>query len=70
MSDEPKQGRLANSAGSTLENTVIGTLTSNGFKVVSYRDYEERLVKEDIRPANIFANKPRVHSGKTDTQRI
>ncbi len=27
MSDEPKQGRLANSAGSTLENTVIGTLT-------------------------------------------
>ena len=42
MSDEPKQGRLANSAGSTLENTVIGTLTSKGFQVVSYRDYTKR----------------------------
>ncbi len=29
----------ANSAGRTLESTVIGTLTSKGFQVVSYRDY-------------------------------
>jgi hypothetical protein len=42
LSDEPKQGRLANSAGNTLENTVIGALTSKGFKVVSYRDYARR----------------------------
>ena len=42
MSEEPKQGRLANSAGSTLENTVIGTLTSKRFQVVSYRDYARR----------------------------
>lgn len=42
MSEEPNQGRLANSAGSTLESTVIGTLTSKGFQVVSYRDYLRR----------------------------
>ena len=42
MSEAPKQGALANSAGSTLENTVIGTLTSKGFQVVSYRGYSKR----------------------------
>jgi hypothetical protein len=37
-----RQGALANSAGSTLESTVVGTLTSKGFQTVSYRDYMKR----------------------------
>lgn len=39
MSEEPRQGALANHYGSTLEQTVIGTLASKGFQAVPYREY-------------------------------
>lgn len=36
-------GTLANYSGSTLEKTIIGTLVSKGFLLISYRDYENYL---------------------------
>jgi hypothetical protein len=33
------QGGLANSAGHTLETTVIGTLESKGFRTLQYREW-------------------------------
>ena len=39
------QGGTANSTGTTLEKTAIGTLTSKGFELVNYREYEKNPQK-------------------------
>ena len=35
-----QQGSLANSSGNTLEQTIIATLSSKGFAVLQYRDWQ------------------------------
>lgn len=35
-----RQGGLANSSGNTLETTIVGTLTSKGFGLVNYREWQ------------------------------
>ncbi len=35
-----QQGSLANSSGNTLEQTIIATLSSKGFAVLHYRDWQ------------------------------
>lgn len=39
------QGGHANKTGSVLENLVVGTITTHGFLVVSYKDYMKNPVK-------------------------
>lgn len=39
MSDELRQGTLANITGNTLEQIVVQTLAAKGFTVVNFKDY-------------------------------
>ena len=45
------QGGLANSSGSTLEQTIVATLTSKGFPVALYREW---IKAPTTYPANIL----------------
>lgn len=46
------QGRTANITGNTLEQTVIGTLDSKGFRLVSFSEYSRYMNKKGTESAN------------------
>lgn len=71
------QGGYANSAGRTLENTIIGTLQSKGFVCVPYREYTNYVRRHGQVEANqrygtelLLRNVPYTtiygHQGKTE----
>lgn len=63
-----KQGGLANSAGNTLESTVIATLTSKGFTVVSHKEYikHPEHFGQEVLLLNVPFTTMYGHSGKTE----
>lgn len=68
MPDEIKQGGLANSSGGTLEQTIIGTLQSKGFKVIMYRKYikEPEKYGKEVLLRNVPYETIYKHAGNTE----
>jgi hypothetical protein len=63
-----QQGGLANSSGSTLEQTVIGTLQSKGFSLVRYRDWQKNPEKygDELLLRNVPYQTIYNHQGNTE----
>lgn len=65
---ELKQGGLANSSGSTLEKTIVGTLVSKGFNLVSYSEWKKKPEKygDEFLITNYPYETIYGHKGKTE----
>lgn len=68
MSDELRQGTLANITGNTLEQIVLQTLIPKGFKLTTYKDYVNSTLLNETEV--IIRNAPYKtiyhHDGKTE----
>ena len=65
---ETNQGGNANSSGSTLEGTVVGTLQSKGFQQISYREWKKSPAKygDELLLTNVPFTTIYNHDGNTE----
>ncbi len=63
-----RQGGLANSSGNTLETTIVGTLTSKGFVLVNYREWQRHPERygQELLLRNVPYKTIYDHSGNTE----